>query len=121
MFFGEMLREARTRAGLRLEKVAVQLGVTKVYVSDVERGMRKPLTQGRIRDIAEILNLDAAELSHAAAAERKYVTLPTELCGEAKMRLAGSLGHSWPNVNEEHAVRLLKIIEGVSDEFSQRQ
>jgi transcriptional regulator with XRE-family HTH domain len=121
MSFGEILREARKNAGLSLSKLAVQLGVTKVYVSDVERGLRNPFTQQRIRDVAEILNLDPTALSRAAAVQRKYVTLPTELCGEAKMRLAGSLGHSWPNIKEEHAVGLLKIIEGVSDELSQRQ
>ena len=112
MLFGEIVREARQRAGLSLEKLAVQLGVTKVYVSDVERGMRKPFTQPRIREVAQILGLDPEELSRLGAVSREYVTLPTDDCCAAKVQLAGTLGHVWPSMTEEHAVRVQEAISG---------
>ena len=110
MLFGEIIREARQGAGLSLEKLAGRLGVTKVYVSDVERGMRKPFTQPRIEKVASILGLDAEELSRAAAKRREYVTLPTDDCCDAKVRLAGSLGHVWSSMTAEHAVRVQEVI-----------
>jgi transcriptional regulator with XRE-family HTH domain len=38
--FGRSLRAARNRAGLTQAEVAARLGVTQVYVSYVERGLR---------------------------------------------------------------------------------
>jgi transcriptional regulator with XRE-family HTH domain len=112
MLFGEVIRQQRQRAGLSLANLAAQLGVTKVYVSDVERGLRKPFTQQRIREVAKVLDLDPEELSRLAARSREYVTLPTDGCCKAKVQLAGTLGHVWPSMTAEHAERVQEAIRG---------
>jgi transcriptional regulator with XRE-family HTH domain len=112
MLFGEIIREARQNAGLSLAGLASQLGVTKVYVSDVERGLRKPFTQERIRDVASILSLDESELSWKAAGRREFVTLSTEGCSEAKLRLAGAISHYWLGMGDAHAKAVLNVIDG---------
>ena len=58
MNFGEKIREARSEKGISLTELAKQLGVTKVYVSDVERGRRAPFNLKRIRQVSEILDCD---------------------------------------------------------------
>jgi transcriptional regulator with XRE-family HTH domain len=112
MSFGEIIREARQNAGLSLDGLASQLGVTKVYVSDVERGLRKPFTQERIRQVASILDLDPAELSWRAASKREFITLPTESCSETKLKLAGAISYYWLDMSDARASAVLNVING---------
>jgi len=42
MTFGERLREARTFAHLTLGQLAARVGVSLVFLSDCERGLRRP-------------------------------------------------------------------------------
>lgn len=114
MLFGEYIRETRQDAGLSLSNVAEKLGVTKVYISDVERGLRPPFTQERLREIALVLELDPLELSQLAANNREYVKLPLEGCCKAKVELAGSLGYVWPSMSEKNAERVLELIDDMS-------
>tara|TARA_R100000664_G_scaffold25205_1_gene35155 strand:- start:2708 stop:3106 length:399 start_codon:yes stop_codon:yes gene_type:complete len=111
MLFGEYVREARQEAGLSLANVAEHLGVTKVYVSDVERGLRPPFTQERLSEIAVVLGLNAHKLSQFAARNRDSVKLPLEGSSEKKVQLAGSLGYVWPSVTEKNAERILNLID----------
>jgi len=43
--FGEYLREVRTAAGKSLRDIADALGITHVYVGEVERGRRRTLPE----------------------------------------------------------------------------
>ena len=64
--FGEVLRQLRREAELTLGDLARLLDVSTVYVSDVERGNRKPFTRVRILKIADFLGKDPNELLKAA-------------------------------------------------------
>ncbi len=68
--FGDVLRRARHDDGKTLGDVAGMLGVSVVYVSDVERGNRRPFSNERILKIAEFVNADPAPLIAAAVVER---------------------------------------------------
>ena len=57
---GEYIREQRTRAKISLRQLAAQASVSTPYLSQVERGLRKPS--------AEILNQIAKALSISAQA-----------------------------------------------------
>jgi transcriptional regulator with XRE-family HTH domain len=50
--FGRLLRELRIEAGRSIGEVARHLDVSTVYISDVERSVRAPLTAERIRQVA---------------------------------------------------------------------
>lgn len=72
--FGELLRHLRRQADKTLGDVAKLLGVSVVYLSDVERGNRNPFSRGRILRIADFLNnADPAQLLEAADRERGFI------------------------------------------------
>ena len=71
--FGAALRAARREAGKRLSDVADLLGVSVVYVSDVERGNRRPFGNDRILRVTHYLKTDAARLIAAADQERGVI------------------------------------------------
>lgn len=58
---GDMIRQARLQAGLTLEDVASQVGVTPGALSHIEGGRRLPYPQNAAR-IAEVLGLSAEEI-----------------------------------------------------------
>lgn len=83
--FGQALRAARTAKGLGLRALARSLGVSHVYLSQVETGARSTLTPERLAQVADALGLDATgrtALEHAAAAARREWRLETGLSAE---------------------------------------
>lgn len=71
--FGEALRKARREAGRTLRDVANVLGVSVVYVSDVERSNRRPFSNERILKVTRYLNADAGPLIAAANSEKGFI------------------------------------------------
>ena len=71
--FGDALRRTRQDAGRTLGDVAKLLDVSVVYVSDVERGNRRPFSNERLLKIARFLNADPAPLIRAADVERGVI------------------------------------------------
>jgi transcriptional regulator with XRE-family HTH domain len=71
--FGEALRRARRKHGKTLSDLAGLLDVSIVYVSDVERGNRNPLSNDRILKAARFLHTNPEPLMRAAARERGVI------------------------------------------------
>ena len=71
--FGDALRKARRNAGNTLGDVARLLEVSVVYVSDVERGNRRPFNNERLLKIARFVKTDPAPLIAAADIERGVI------------------------------------------------
>ena len=71
--FGEALRRTRQDAGMTLGHVARLLDVSVVYVSDVERGNRRPFSNERILRVAKFLEADPAPLIAAADVEKGVI------------------------------------------------
>ena len=71
--FGDALRKARRNAEKTLGDVAKLLDVSVVYVSDVERGNRRPFSNERILKIATFVRADPTPLIAAAVAERGII------------------------------------------------
>ena len=69
MSFGELIRSSRRRLDKSLQDVADALGVTAVYVSEVERGKRPPFTSERLTALAQVLELPLDQVKAAAWAE----------------------------------------------------
>ncbi len=105
--FGNSIREARTELGMSLDDLATVIGVSKVYICDVERGLRKPFTQRRIPLVAKTLNLDPVELAKHAAIERGYVELTVVKQKPSKARLAAALSHGWDAIDEDAVNKLM--------------
>ena len=71
--FGDQLRKLRRKGDKTLGDVARLLGLSVVYVSDVERGNRKPLSNERIVRVARFLGEDPTPLMEAADWERGFI------------------------------------------------
>ena len=71
--FGDALRRTRHDAEKTLGDVAKLLGVSVVYVSDVERGNRRPFGNERILKVARFVKTDPATLIAAADVERGVI------------------------------------------------
>ena len=71
--FGDALRTTRRNAEKTLGDVAKLLGISVVYVSDVERGNRRPFSNERILEIARFVKTDPAPLIAAADVERGVI------------------------------------------------
>ena len=71
--FGDALRRARQEAKRTLRDVARRLDVSVVYVSDVERGNRRPFSNERILKVAELLEADPDRLIKAAGVEKGVI------------------------------------------------
>ena len=59
--FGRNVREWRKRRGLSQEELALETGMKRSYVSDVERGTRNPSVKALER-LAHALQVDPVEL-----------------------------------------------------------
>ena len=59
--FGRNVREWRKRRGLSQEELALETGMKRSYVSDVERGTRNPSVKALER-LARALQVDPVEL-----------------------------------------------------------
>ena len=69
--FGRYLRHARTSARLSLRAVADKLGVTHVYLGEVERGVRGPLKRSYFSKLAKIISgVTVKALEHHADRSR---------------------------------------------------
>ncbi len=71
--FGELIRTSRRRLNKSLQDVADALGVTAVYVSEVERRKRPPFTMERLPALSQVLELDLHTLKTAVWTERKMI------------------------------------------------
>lgn len=49
MNFGDKLRQIRIKNGMKMKDVALILGLSVAYISDIERGNRNPLSDDRIK------------------------------------------------------------------------
>ena len=58
---GEYLKEQRTTARLSLRQLAVEAGVSNPYLSQIERGLRKPSAEV-LQQIAKALRISAEQL-----------------------------------------------------------
>jgi len=69
--FGKLLREKRVAAGMSLREVADHIGVSHVYLSQVERGKTTPLTQDKWPKLLELLpSLDEDTLEYLSDVSR---------------------------------------------------
>ncbi len=92
MNFGALLRDIRVRLGLSLKQVADVLGVTPVYVSDIERGNRAPLGTDKILALSDVPGLtpvDIENLMLAATSQRGAVQMTVPDNRDAQVALSG--------------------------------
>jgi transcriptional regulator with XRE-family HTH domain len=113
--FGELLREARNRAGLTLVQVAEHLGITHGYLADIERNRRAPLPGEKINNVAKFLRADPKPLHQAAARARG--TLDVTVFSDAELELVNDLA-SLPR--DKKRQQLSKELQALVNKHKQR-
>lgn len=64
--FGTLLRQLRRRKQCPITQLAATLNLPAHYLYEIERGVRTPLTEERIRQVAQLLQIEPDELLSAA-------------------------------------------------------
>jgi transcriptional regulator with XRE-family HTH domain len=89
--FGKVLRQYRRDADKTLGDIARLLDVSAVYISDVERGNRKPFARERILRIAEYLSKDPEPLLTAADNEKGVIEYDIKNASALEAKVVGGL------------------------------
>jgi transcriptional regulator with XRE-family HTH domain len=111
--FGDLLRKKRREAGKTLGDIARLLGISVVYLSDVERGNRKPLSNDRILKIAEFLEQDASTLIEAADWERGVIEYDIKKARPLEADVVGGLvsGLARGGISDEQLLNIQDILK----------
>jgi len=112
--FGDLLRRLRREADKTLGDVARELGVSVPYLSDVERGNRKPFTTERLIQLAMFLKVDAAALIEAADRERGIIEYDIRRASPLQADVVGGLvaGLARGGVSDEQLEDIRVILNG---------
>ena len=115
--FGDALRRTRHSAGNTLGDVAKLLGVSVVYVSDVERGNRRPFSNERILKIAKFVKTDPTPLIAAADVERGVIKYDIDQTKPLEAAVVGDLvsGLARGGVTDDQLQKIKNILRD-SDE-----
>ncbi len=114
--FGAKLREFRTRANLSQGGLAKELGVTVAYVSDVERGARKPFIPAKVHQVAKLLKLSPAEhedlLLHRALAHGSFEIPYLDSSSTRHNAVAAMLQRTWDTLTSQELEAIFSIARG---------
>jgi transcriptional regulator with XRE-family HTH domain len=115
--FGDLLRKLRRKADKTLGEVARLLGISVVYVSDVERGNRKPFSNERIVRIADLLGEDPTALIEAADWERGFIEYDIKKARPLEADVVGGLvaGLARGGVTDEQLQNIKRILRERTD------
>jgi len=110
--FGDVLRDMRRKADKTLGQVSRMLDVSAVYLSDVERGNRKPFTRERILKIAEFLGVNPKELLQSADRERGVIEYDISKSSPLEVEVVGGLvtGLARGGLSETQLGRIREIL-----------
>lgn len=111
--FGALLRRYRKESGQTMGDLADALGISVVYVSDVERSKRNPWADDKVIAAAACLGLDdhrARELFRAAVRDRGRVELSLDEASQLKQEVGLSLMRGWGEFTEEQLREIMKVV-----------
>lgn len=108
--FGAKIRKIRETARKSLSDLAAAMGVSVVYVSDIERGRRNPPLGEKLTKMAEFLNIDREEVETWALKERKKVELDLDARTSMVSDAALMLARRWDSISDDDASQILKIL-----------
>ena len=116
--FGKFLRLERVKAGLSLRKTAQELGVSHVYLGEVERGVRAPLARDRWPRLMAVIPAISADQLARLDAEVRPVKLRVAEAPPAYQDLALAFARRIENqdLGSEDLQRIWKILRGEGED-----
>jgi transcriptional regulator with XRE-family HTH domain len=70
MTYGQLFRQTREATGRSQRDLAAETGINRVYISDVERGKRRPFLVSTTREIADTMGVNPMPLMVLATIDR---------------------------------------------------
>ncbi|MFB7112540.1 MULTISPECIES: cupin domain-containing protein [unclassified Streptomyces] len=111
---GQYLRRERLDQGLTLEKLAEKTGLSRSYLSNVERDVNSP-TINTLRTIVEALGTTLSQLFRAVDREHRVLTRPDQ---RVELTRSGVEGVTYTLLNPKHGGRIemmmLEVAPGAS-------
>ncbi|MEV0699678.1 cupin domain-containing protein [Saccharopolyspora sp. NPDC050389] len=111
---GQHLRRERLERGFTMEKLAAKTGLSRSYLSNVERDVNSP-TINTLRTIVDALGTTLSQLFHAVDRERRVLTRPDQ---RVELTRAGVEGVTYTLLNPKHGGKLemmmLEVAPGAS-------
>lgn len=107
--FGQMIREARRDAHVTLQEAAEVLGVSTVYVSEVELSKRPPFSVGRIQKLAEFYKVSDQPLISAAISQRGFFEIQGTSPSPFQLRALSGMARG--ELTDEQWEKISKIVE----------
>ena len=108
--FGILLRKERKGRGLSLRELADVLLISVPYLSDVERGNRRPFDQGRIGLIAKTLRCKKADLYQAALKSKDVFELDALTISDRQRIVGAALVKSWASLSSSQIRAIEKTL-----------
>jgi len=105
--FGMKIRKAREEKEMSMGEIAKELGVSPVYISDIELGKRNiPSDKEMLHKLSKILGIPYEELLNASVNQRDRI----ELKIKGKENLAFALARGWDAFEEKDIERIISAI-----------
>ena len=108
--FGQRIRKLRETAKKSLKDLADAVGVSVVYISDIERGHRNPPHGDKLYKMADFFHLERKEVEEWALKERKRVELDLKDGNGPVSDAALALARRWDTLTEDEATEIIKIL-----------
>jgi transcriptional regulator with XRE-family HTH domain len=105
--FGEIIRSCRRRKEKTLQDIAGALGVSVVYVSEVERGKRPPFVTERLTKLAKELGVEIEFLKNAALRERSFIEFDPKRTSPKQVEVLAALARG--GFTDEQLDQILRI------------
>lgn len=86
---GQLIRSAREPLNISMRKLAITIGVSPSYISQVERDLCSPPTEANLEKIAEVLKIDKSHIMSKAGRipcviTEGFVAFPEEIAAAEK-------------------------------------
>lgn len=107
--FGATVRKLRENAKISLRDLANAVGVSAVYLSDIERGRRNPPQDDKLKKIADFLHINPQELEELAIKDRKRVELELPSDRGTVSDAALALARRWDYLTDAQAAAIIEI------------
>lgn len=107
--FGHMIRSARRDAHITLQEAGNLIGVTPVYISEVELSKRPPFSIPRIRALAKIYGVNDSYLIEQAISERGFFEIHANSASSVQLRVLSGMARG--ELNDEQWQKISRIIE----------
>ena len=108
-----MLSKERTSRKISLRDLGKAVDLSAIYLSDIERGSRKPPALQVVRRIAEALGMDPAPFLREALKER--LSLDLSVRDAKRQEAAVALARAWDQMGDddfEDLIQLLRSAKG---------